>query len=59
MHEKLQSGKFPLLLQGEEMEAGTLGGLYGRFRLSFPIYVRQDEARRIRTYQVVHIVQFY
>lgn len=33
-----------LLWRGNEMAPGALGELHGRFRLSFTIYARQDEA---------------
>ena len=42
-----------------EMAPGALGELHGRFRLSFTIYARQDEAGGICCCKVAHIVQFY
>ena len=41
------------------MAPGALGELHGRFRLSFTIYARQDEAGWICCCKVAHIVQFY
>ena len=49
------------LSYGEAMKwhRGALGELHGRFRLSFTIYARQDEAGWICCCKVAHIVQFY